>query len=281
MPEAVVFIDSSQASDLSADGSTFTYRLSPPLPVPSDADPRLSVLECDIVYTTPNVSVAKANNSLKFSTWSGGTYADGTYVNFNLVEHEITFEEGLYALNDIRSAVVDFCEASTKLADSALDLKGVSATQKVVVDFDAENQASGLLISWADSNSIGKLLGFTTDDVVDLFAITSADRDQHYQFTGDTTANFDSVSHFQLRLSVLSGQNYDPSGGAGGQVAAAIVPDVEPGSTIRYRPYHPLPCEALALRGGRTSSITCRVTDNLGTNAVLRESYSARILVTW
>jgi hypothetical protein len=233
------------------------------------------------VYTTPNVSAAKQNNSLKFSTWSGGLYSDGTYANFNLVEHEITFPEGLYSLADIRTALVEFCEASTKLADTALDLRGVNATQRVVADFDAQNQVSGLLLKWSDANSIGKLLGFASDDVVDLFSIATADRDQHYAFTSDTTANFDSISHFQLRLSCLSGQNYTPDGSSGGQVACAIVPDVSPGSTIRYRPVHPLPCEALSLRGGRTSSIVVRMTDNHGVNAILRESYSARILVTW
>ena len=281
MPSTVLFIDSSQANNLSADGSTFTYTMSPPLAIPGDADPRLSVLECDLVYTTPNVSAAKANNSLKFSTWSGGSYSGGTYVNFNLVDHEIVFPEGLYSLADIRAALVQFCETSTKLADSALDLRGVAATQKVELSYDAENDAQGLLVQWSDANSIGKLLGFTSDDVVDLFTINAADRDQHYVFTGDTTANFDSVSHFQLRFSILSGSNYDTSGNASGQVAAAIVPDVSPGSTIRYRPYHPLRCEALALRGGRTSNFTVKVTDNLGNNAVLRESYSARVVISW
>ena len=70
MPETVLFIDSSQANDLSADGSTFTYTMSPPLQVPGDADPRLSVLEADVVYTTPNVSAAKQNNSLKMKSHS-------------------------------------------------------------------------------------------------------------------------------------------------------------------------------------------------------------------
>lgn len=278
--EAVLFIDSSQATDLSSDGSTFVYRMNPPISIPSDADPRLSVLEADVVYTSPNVNDARANNSLKFSTWNGGLFSDGTYAHYK-TDFEIVFEEGLYSLDDISTAVVEFCEASSKLADSALDLRGVAATQKVVVDFDAENQQTGLIIKWSDSMSIGKLLGFTNDDVLDLFSITASERDQHYSFTGDTTASFDSVSHFQLRLSILSGQNYDPSGQSGGQVAAAIVPDVTPGSTIRYRPYHPLPCEALALRGGRTSSMVVRVTDNHGVNAVLRESFSARLLITW
>ena len=182
---------------------------------------------------------------------------------------------------DIRATLVQFCETSTKLADSALDLRGVAATQKVELSYDAENDTQGLLVQWSDANSIGKLLGFTSDDIVDLFAIDSANRDQHYVFTGDETANFDSVSHFQLRFSILSGSNYDTSGNASGQVAAAIVPDALPGSTIRYRPYHPLRCEALALRGGRTSNFTVKVTDNLGNPAVLRESFSARVVISW
>lgn len=281
MPEVVLFIDSSHASDLSSDGSQFTYVLSPALQIPNDTDPRLKVIESDIFYTQPNVSAAKQNNSLKFFTWDGGTEQARTHLNFNYTQHEIVFPDGLYSLADIRAVVVQFCESSTKLADSALDVRGVNATQKVEFSFDAENQVSGLLIEWSDAASIGKLLGFTTDDVVDLFLIPTADHAQHYQLTGDDTANFDSVSSFQLRFSCLSGTNYDPRGSGGGQVAACIVPDVNPGSLIRYRPYFPLNCEALALRGTRTSSFIVRVTDNLGNNAVLREAFSARVVISW
>ena len=98
-------------------------------------------------------------------------------------------------------------------------------------------------IKWSDTNSIGKLLGFTADDVLDLFNIASANRDQHYRFKGE--------------------------------------PDVPPGSTIRYRPFHPLPCDAHVLRGGRTGSFTVRVTDNHGEPAILRETFSARIVISW
>jgi hypothetical protein len=281
MPESVLFIDSAHATDLSSDGSTFTYRMSPPLKIPGEANPKLKVIACDLVYSSPNVSAAKQNNSLKFATWSGGTVAAGTHTSFDYVDHEITFEEGLYSLADIRSRIVDFCEAQTKLADTALDIRGESATQKCIIDWDAENAARGVHIKWTDTNSIGKLLGFTSDDITDLFDIASASRDQHYTFKGDQTANFDSVTHFQLRLSILSGDNYDPEGNSGGQLAAAIVPDVSPGSTIRYRPYHPLPCDAHVLRGGRTGSFTVRVTDNHGQPAILRESFSARIVISW
>lgn len=277
---AVIFIDSSQATDLSADGSSFTYRMSPPLSIPNNASPRLSVLEADLFYTSPNVSTAKNNNKLRFATWDAGQIAGATYLNNNYTEHEIAFADGLYALEDVRTIVIEYCESNPKLADSALDLTGINATQSVQVSYDAENSPKGLMIFWSDSNSIGKLLGFTSNDVVDLFTIATNSRQQHYNLIGDSVANFDAVQHFQLHLSVLSGSNYTADGKGGGQIACSITPDVAPGYQIRYRPIHPLPCEALALRG-HSGTIHVRMTDNHGVNAVLREGYSARILVTW
>ena len=96
-------------------------------------------------------------------------------------------------------------------------------------------------------------------------------------------ANFDAVSLYLLKCSVLSGQNYDASGSGGGQVACAITPDVAPGNLIQYRPLIPLPCQAHALKSNRTSSIRFAMTDNNNNSepVVLNEAYTAWILISW
>ena len=58
-------------------------------------------------------------------------------------------------------------------------------------------------------------------------------------------------------------------------------PDVRPGNLIQYRPLIPLPCQAHALKGNRTSSIRFTMTDNNDESVVLNEAYTARILISW
>ena len=45
--------------------------------VPFDAEPTLRVLEANVFYMGPNVSVAKSNNKLKLSAITSGTVAGG------------------------------------------------------------------------------------------------------------------------------------------------------------------------------------------------------------
>ena len=55
------------------------------------------------------------------------------------------------------------------------------------MSYNAEAQESGIHFKWSSTGSIGSLLGFTSDDIVDYFTITTPD--QHYDFTADETAN--------------------------------------------------------------------------------------------
>jgi hypothetical protein len=92
--------------------------------------------------------------------------------------------------------------------------------------------------------------------------------------------NFDSLGHYLIHFDKISG-NYG-STGAGSQAAAAVVPDnTEPGSTIHYRPIHPLPCNASMLHNNRTSAIECYVTDQAGDEVILKENWSARVVISW
>lgn len=277
--QVVIFIDSTVAPSTQTNRSTFNFQMSPALYIPPSANaPVLKVLEADIVYTSYNVSAAKGNNKLEFDTWLGGSYVEATHTEHSLIRHTIVFADGLWSLEQIRQEVVAYCQRTVHLADTALDILSNTATQKVILQIDAENEPSGFHIKWTNSDSIGSLLGFTNDDILDYFTITTPE--QHYDFIGDETANFDSLQHYLIHFSCISG-NYG-STGAGSQAAAAVVPDnTEPGSTIHYRPYHPLPCDATQLRGTRTSSIYCFVTDQAGDEVVLKENWSARVIISW
>jgi hypothetical protein len=276
MPELCLFVDAVRGKNLSLDGDQFGYALTPALQLPFDATPTLRVLEADIWYTTPNVSAVHGNNSLRFAQVTSGTVEGGTA---SLDMHTITFEDGLYSLEDLRAEISSYCMSSL-LHDSALDVVGHSPTQKCEFKWDVQGTGYGIVLYLGDANSIGSLLGFAATDLVyDAFCADKTD--EVARFRSGASANFDSLSHFLLHVSCLSGSNYDSSGSASTQVACAITPDVSPGNLIKYRPLHPIPTGCEGLRGNRTSNLTFAVTDNLGYAVVLRESWSARILISW
>ena len=90
MPELTLLIDSKLGRNRSADGSAFEYPLEPALMVPFDANPTLRVLEANVFYTSPNVSVAKSNNKLKFSVITSGTVAGG---DLSTTNHTVVFDD--------------------------------------------------------------------------------------------------------------------------------------------------------------------------------------------
>ena len=276
MPELCLFVDSSTGQNRSVDGDRCTYFLNPALQLPYEAQPTLRVLEADLWYTSPNVSAAKSNNTLRFAQITSGTIEGQTA---SLDVHTITFDDGLYSLQDIRDEISAYC-LGANIHDAALDVIGHAPTQKCEFRWDVQGTGYGTVLYLSDATSIGKLLGF---DVRDVFYDTFRDSAplEVARFRGDSSANFDALGHYLIHVSCLSGTNYDSSGSAASQVACAITPDVTPGSMIRYRPLHTIPTQCDALRGARTSSITFNVTDNLGSAVVLKEAYSARVLISW
>ena len=274
MPEVTLLIDSKLGRNRPADGSIFTYPLEPALMVPFDAEPTLRVLEANVFYTSPNVSAAKSNNKLKFSVITSGTVAGG---DVSTTDHTVTFDDGLYSLADINAELADYLESQTSIADAALSFVGHGPTQTVIADWDAEAATYGVILRFSESDSVASLLGFAATDLT--YEVSEGGK--HKYFKSPSPANFDAVSLYLLKCSVLSGQNYDASGSGGGQVACAITPDVSPGNQIQYRPLIPLPCQAHALKGNRTSSIRFTMTDNNNESVVLNEAFSARTLISW
>ena len=276
MPELCLFIDSSLGQNVSAAGDQFQYMLEPALQLPFNVTPTLKVLEADIWYTSPNVSAAKSNNVLRFAQITSGSIEDGT-ASFDT--HTLVFEDGLYSLEDIRTEIAAYC-LSANMHDSALDVVGHGPTQKTEFRWDLQGTGFGVILYLSDASSIGSLLGFQATDVYyDAFKVTTPL--EHARFRSGNSANFDALSHFLLHASCLSGTNYNSAGSASSQVACAVTPDVAPGNLIKYRPLHPIPTQCESLRGNRTSSLAFKITDNAGGAVVLKESWSARILISW
>ncbi len=126
MPEITLFVSSDQGQSRSSDGSAFTFPLTPALQIPYDKDNKdiLSVTEANLWYTSPNVSIAKANTKLRFAMVTKGTIFNNTAI---LEEHTMTFSEGHYSLSDIRTEINSYC-AGKNIPDTFLDVVGHTPT---------------------------------------------------------------------------------------------------------------------------------------------------------
>ncbi len=144
MPELTLFVSSDQGHSRSADGSAFTFPLTPALQIPYHKDGAviLSVTEVNVWYTSPNVSIAKANTKLRFAMVTKGLLYNSTAI---LEEHTINFAEGLYSLSNIRIEINNYC-AGKAIPDTLLDVIGHTPTQTVELLWDVQASGYGCII---------------------------------------------------------------------------------------------------------------------------------------
>jgi hypothetical protein len=276
MPELTLFVSSDQGQSRSADGSSFTFPLSPALQIPYEKDNEviLSVTEANLWYTSPNVSVARKNTKLRFAIVTKGLVSNNTAI---LEEHTITFAEGLYSLSDIRSEINAYC-AGKNIPDTLLDVVGHTPTQSVEVLWDVQASGHGCVIYMGDADSIGALLGYSENLIYDTHAFDTPV--EIATFRAPEAAHFDAVSLFLIHISCINGSNYSADGTIS-QVACAITPDQPPGSLLRHRPLYPIRCDASSLTGARTSSLRFSITDGNGNACVLKEAWNARVVISY
>ena len=136
-------------------------------------------------------------------------------------DHVIALDGGLYSLADINAELADYSESMTTISDAALSFVGHGPTQIVIADWDAEAATYGAILRFSETDSIASLLGYAATDLT----YEIGEGGKHKYFRSPSPANFDAVSLYLLKCSVLSGQNYDASGPGGGQVACAITQD--------------------------------------------------------
>ena len=77
----------------------------------------------------------------------------------------MTFEAGLYGtLDDIQQVIKHSLTQDPNFSDLTIRIVGVAATQKAHIEITTD-QAGSVVLRFASPNSIGSLLGFTTDKV--------------------------------------------------------------------------------------------------------------------
>jgi len=197
MPSFPIVIDTQYAENVNTNGNRCGVTFSPPLQIPRDASPRLRLYSASLAYNFPNASAAIGNNTLLIERTIGGI----------VHEHTVTFEDGLYgSLDDVQRVISHSLlqDSNINFNDFTITIVGVAATQKAHISITTDASDS-IILRFAAPNSIGALLGFTTDKIFWPFSTTSCE--------SDTTASLDRTTSVFVTTSLCSGSVVAGKGG--------------------------------------------------------------------
>jgi hypothetical protein len=225
MPRVTFFLSSSPtagAENVSADGSGFEINLNSPLAIPASAKAlELCVSQAGILNTSPNISASFGNNTFRYTTT---TAPAGVY--------DIVIPDGLWSLSGLGSYL------STQFINNGhsgalFTLTGQDSTQKSVLTIASAGDSAQLASA---PNSVGPLLGFTTDVAAPV---------ANFNAFSQNIAVFNRNISYTIRSNICNGLmvNRATSG-----VIAAIPITARPGSRINFDPRQLtwIPCQELS-----------------------------------
>ena len=242
------------ASNISADGSSFTVYLNTPLGIPKSAvDATLEVISASIWNTSYNISADFLNNNFTFTT--GG------------VPRSITIPDGLYSLGGLNSFLsTQFTNLG--LSANVITISGNDATQKTILTF----LNAGDSVNFTIANSVRLILGFNSRVVISISI--------GYNEFSDTVAVFNRVNSYLLKSNIVS--QGIPINNIGASIISAIPISVGPGSQINYSPTNVIPVDASELIGQAKNVITFQLLDqSLRPTPTANEYYQFVIVFRW
>lgn len=263
MPSFPIIIDTQFAENVSTKGNRCGVTFSPPLQVPSNANPRLRLYSSSIAYNFPNVSAELENSTLNVERILGES------VHY----HIVTFEAGLYGtLDDIQQVIKHSLQQDSNFSDLTISLVGVAATQKAHIEI-TNTEADSVILRFSAPDSIGSLLGFTSDKTFFPYSTTSRE--------SDTTASLDRTTSVLVQTSMCSGSVV---AGKGGQSTLAVIhlAAFSPASVIAYSPSNMLEVPAPNLAGASVTNATfALVNQNNEDLDTLKEEWTLVVEVVW
>lgn len=252
----------SGAKNRSELGDYFQVQLNNPLKVPADAlNCNLRVLQSNIWYTTPNISVIQNNNTIYYN---------------NGVDKTIILPNGLYGIGDLNLALARELVANGDASD-LFTLLADNATQRVVIFFNA----TGVTIDFTQPNTPRDILGFNNPPVVIGPSITGNG------ITGNAVAGFNSLEAFVISGDIVS--NGIPTNSIARGVLAYIPITTEVGLQNIYSPFNPLMIDGTELIGKSKNVLNFYLTDQnlrpLDTNSenwsfIIELSYNIPVLLS-
>ena len=266
------------ANNVRNNGGTFTVNFEDNgLDIPSNAENvSLQVINSELWYNEPNV-ITGVNDQLDF------TYQETGGV---LVESTITFDEGLYLVDDIQLAlergVSDLVAAGTLTDNIFKDGKlriqfgADNPRSRVSLDFTIDGSNTyGMSCNFSSARSIGKLLGFTNPP---LQPITPSATETH--FIGDQNPQFNTFNYYLLQSNIVSkGMRIGPTFDT---IIAKILVQAKPNSQIMYSPTIPALIDASSLKGSNRRDYTFTLLDDKKNVINTRgEFWSAQIRISY
>lgn len=264
IPEEISMILSSDpaagAINRSGDGSYFEVQLQDALQIPKEAlNVNISVEESAIWWTVPNI-ISNENNRM---------YITGPDTNDVVQNYIIDIPQGLYDLSGINQAILRELEnQGAKInPDPLITLSPDEATQKVQIRFNYPT----VIIDFTPNNTPREILGFNSQVLGPYVGAP-------VNILANNTAAFNQVNYFLLHSDLTNkgirfNNNYS-------QVISQVLIDVNPGSQIISKPYHPARINAQELAGAKRTNLRIWLTDDknrpVNTN---NEYFTVRIVI--
>ena len=217
-----LFINNNPATNkqVSDTGNQVTVFLNPPIVLDDNKSYQMRLLNANIVYSMPNITTK--NNTL--------VYNDG-YVN-----HTITFDNGIYGIQDINKQISNsFFVLTDEPSSQFFYFEALESTSYIRLYIDHSYTIK------ACSNNIMTLLGFENIDFPESTPI-----DQKYKpqsnadwnmYTSVAKASLNPLHNILIKCDSVNGSYFNTTHST---IISVVTPDVSPYSTIIYRPVHPL-----------------------------------------
>lgn len=203
---------------VSADGSTFQVNLDNDLQIPENAMLcTLSTKNANIWFNTPNV-VEGVNNLF---------YLTDNSIPFT---YNIALPTGLYSLEDINQEINNQIINSGG-SSNLISISGNSATQKVVIKYNAPN----LRVDFTQPNTLRELLGFNSR----LSPLSGPSSLVGQTDVGDTTAQLNTLEYYLIHSDLISNA-FVLNNSSSDVIAKVTIPEgTDVGSQLDYSPINP------------------------------------------
>ena len=225
------------AKNKSEDGSTFDVQLPQPIVIPKEAvNCTIEVIQANVWYTTPNISIGKNNNKFKFHTDMDRN-----------VTKTLTFPDGLYSVTAFNTQLALLLVDGGFEAD-LFSVVGDDATQKTVITYGAID----LALNFSGGDTCKDILGF--EDIEYDFSTTAGE-----PAFGQDIARFNTLNSYLIHTDLVS--QGIPVNSIGASIISQVPISSRPGSQIVYQPQNPARTDLTNLIGLPRNSFRIWITD--------------------
>jgi len=206
-----LFVSNSDSRYTSNNGSTVTLPLNPAIILDPTKKYYASAVEIDVVYCFANIFTGK-NDKFKYSEMKGGVLTAFTH----------TISQGIYTWRALQDEI-NRCTQTDVQNNGLFILEPDTSTSHMFIHF----MTTTCKIDCTGSDNMMKILGYSaTDGVIGPVAYKN-------NYAEGSNAQLNNIQNVLLLASFVSGSYKNAQAG---NVLSSLTPDVEPYSTVLFRP---------------------------------------------